>query len=69
MPKPAGRAGTKDSRDAHNASLPALQGAARRKGRQGRVLRVRDFGSVASQALKKLHRPWCGEQQAFSPTA
>ncbi len=35
--------------------------------REGRepLLRVRDFGSVASQALKKLRRPWCGEQQPF----
>ena len=32
---PAARAGTKDSRDAHNASLPPPQEMAREKGRQG----------------------------------
>ena len=47
-------AGTKKSTDAHNASLPS--GAAHRGGMEP-LLRVRSFGSVVSQAMKKVRRP------------
>ena len=54
----AARTGTKDSRDAHNASLPALRFARHRRAGREPLRRFRSFGSITPQAPKKVRRPW-----------
>ena len=54
-------AGTKDSRDAHSASLPSRVAHAARL--VGNRCAGPNFGSVASQAPKKVRRPWHRERQ------